>query len=101
MNKIVVMFEFPGLTHKEYDAILVELKNKGKLLNDKRPSHVAFQKDDMWCVVDVWESEEDFIEFGTQHLMPIFSKIGITPPQPRIFPAHNYIGVAQEEIISA
>jgi hypothetical protein len=89
------------LTHKEYDAILDELRNKGKLLNEKRPSHVSFQKDDKWCVVDVWESEEDFMEFGTQHLMPIFSKMGLRRLQPRIFPAHHYIGIAAEEFISA
>ena len=48
MNKIVVLFEFPGLTLKEYDAILDELRNKSKLLNDKSPSHVSFQKAEKW-----------------------------------------------------
>jgi hypothetical protein len=40
------------------------------------------------------------MEFAQKGLIPAFQKLGLTPPQPIILPAYNYIG-AQEEVISA
>ena len=100
MSKVVVLFEFAGMTHKEYDAICGELKANNKLYNENRPSHVAFEKDGKWCVVDVWNSAEAMQEFAENDLLPAFQKIGLTPPQPVILPAHSYIGLA-EDLISA
>jgi hypothetical protein len=101
MSKVVIFFELAGMTHKEYDAAMDELRAQGKLLNENRPSHVAFNKDGKWCVVDVWDSAEAFSEFASTVLAPIFLKLGLTPPQPGVYPVHNYIGVKSEELISA
>jgi len=101
MSKIVIVLELAGMTHKEYDAILDELNKQEKLFNEHRPSHVAFNKDGKWCVVDVWDSEEALNEFVSTTLGPIFSKLGLTPPQPSVYPAHNYLGVKAEKLISA
>jgi len=91
MSKIVAYFEFSDMTSKEYDAIINELKKRGWLKNANRPSHVAFDKNGSWCVVDVWESQEALMDFAGNHLIPIFNQLGITPPQPMVFPVHNYI----------
>ena len=101
MSKIVIVFELAGMTHKEYNAALDELNAQGKLFNEHRPSHVSFNKDGKWCVVDVWDSEEALNEFVSTTLGPIFSKLGLTPPQPGVYPVHNYMGVKAEELISA
>ena len=60
MSKVVVLFEFEGMTHVEYDAICDDLKARDKLFNENRPSHVAFERDGKFCVVDVWNSGEAF-----------------------------------------
>ncbi|MGC4100539.1 hypothetical protein [Ferruginibacter sp.] len=91
MSKIVMITEVPGTTYKEYDAILSELNNTGKLPAAGCLSHVAFQKDNSWCVVDVWESKEACMEFAQNTLFPIFGRLGITPAQPAFFAAHNFI----------
>lgn len=100
MNKIVVLFEFEGMGAKEYDAICEDLRKNDKLYNYNRPSHVAFERDGKWCVVDVWNSEEAMREFAESGLIPAFQKLGINPPQPVILPAHSYKGVV-EELMSA
>jgi len=95
MNKIVAVFEAPGFTSQDYNAIVEELKAQGKFPNDECPSHVAFQKDKNWCVVDVWNSEEAFMDFGKNSLVPIFQKLGITPIQPQVYALHNFYVAAE------
>jgi hypothetical protein len=98
MSKIVVLFELPGMTSKQYDAILQTLKEKGKLFNDQRPIHVSYEKDGAWCVVDVWESEEALERFAKNDLIPAFQKLNLDPPRPQVFPVYNTMGV--EEVTS-
>jgi hypothetical protein len=101
MSKIAVIFEASDFTQKNYDDIMAELGVGSEQVIASRPSHAAFQKGDKWCVVDVWNSTEAFMEFGQNTLFPIFAKLGLTPPQPQIFPLHNYIGAKVEEMVSA
>lgn len=100
MNKVVVLFEFAGMTHKEYDAICNELMAQNRLYNENRPAHVSFERDGKFCVVDVWNSEEAVKEFAETALMPAFSKLGINPPQPAILPAHSWVGLTEELALS-
>ena len=100
MSKIVALFEFP-MTAEQYDAILAEMKENNQLIDERRPSHVAFQKGPNWCVVDVWNSEEELKDFAQNTLLPIFQKLGLNPPPPEVYPAYNYMGVKAEELISA
>lgn len=101
MGKVVIYFELAGMTYKEYDAVMNELKTQGKEFNGKRPVHVAFDNSGRWSVVDVWDSAEAFGEFAATTLAPIFSKLGLNPPQPAVVPLHNYLGLKAEELISA
>jgi uncharacterized protein with PQ loop repeat len=43
-----------------------------------------------WFAADVWKLVEALGQFAPI-LMPIFSQIGLTPPQPQIYPVHNII----------
>jgi hypothetical protein len=101
MSKIIAIFELTGFTQKNYDDIVAELKASGGFPNDDRPSHVAFQKGDNWCVIDVWNSEEALTQFGQNTLFPIFAKLGLVPQPPQIFPVHHFLTSGAEEFISA
>ena len=100
MSKVVVLFEFAGMTYKEYDAICNELMTQNKLYNENRPAHVSFERDGKFCVVDVWNSEEAVKEFAETALMPAFMKLGINAPQPTILPAHSWVGLTEELALS-
>ena len=100
MSKIVAYLE-SALTQSQYDAIIAEMEKNNGLWDARRPSHVAFQKGPSLCVVDVWNSEEEMSDFAQKTLSPIFQKLGLNPPQPQIYPAHNYMGAKAEEPISA
>ena len=100
MSKVVVLFEQPGMTYKEYDAICDELRKRNKLVNEDRVAHVSFERDEKFCVVDVWISEESMKKFVETALMPASMKLGLIPIQPVILPAHSWIGLAEEIILS-
>lgn len=101
MEKTVVLFEATNLDGNDYDAIMNELQTSGHLYDEKRLSHVSFNRNGTWCVVDVWESQEAFAEFAQNTLGPIFVKLGLNPPAPTVLPAHRYVGAHAEETISA
>ena len=101
MERTVVLFEAPNMKKEDYDAIIREMENSGILYNEKRASHVSFERDGKWCVVDVWDSPESFAEFGQNVLQPIFTKLGLNPPPPVVLPAHKYMGAHAEETVSA
>lgn len=98
MGKLVVIFEAPGMTSEQYDVILKELGEKEASANQDRPVHLAFQKADGWCVIDVWESEEALKDFAEKNLIPAFQKLGIPPLQPKIIPLYRFVNA--EEVIS-
>jgi hypothetical protein len=100
INWMVSIFDLQGLTQKNYDDIVAELKANGGFPHEHRLSHAAFQKGDGWCVIDVWDSVEDLMEFGQNRLFPIFGKLGLTASQPQIYPVHHFIGANAEEFIS-
>ena len=101
MGKIVAYFEFPEMTQADYDAIIDEMKKENQLWDERRLSHVAFQKGPSWCVVDVWNSAEEMTDFAQSNLLPKFQKLGLNPPTPEIYPVHNYMGARAEELTSA
>ena len=105
MKAIVAFFDLPDFTQKNYDDTLAELKSNGGWPPKKEEgllSHISFQKGDNWCVVDVWESQEQFMAFGQNRLFPIFGKLGLNPAPPQVFPLHIFAtGGMATEIISA
>jgi hypothetical protein len=93
---IGVLFDFPGVTQKDYDAVISKL-NGGKpmkKLSDWPTKgvlfHVAGPTEKGWRVVDVWESEAAFQKFG-ETLVPILKSVGFPQVQPQFFKVHNLV----------
>ena len=87
MEKVMVQFNFPGMTAKQYDQCWDELRKAGHANPAGLLHHVGAQQGNNWAVVDVWESENAFNKFG-ETLVPILNKIGVSEVQPVITPVH-------------
>ena len=93
---IGVLFEFPGSTQAQYEHVekamtgggtlrtLADWSSKGLLM------HLAGPTPTGWRVVDVWESEADFMAFAAL-LMPMAKAAGFPDNPPQIFPVHNFV----------
>ena len=100
MQKVVVLFNAPQFTAKNFDQVWDDLRAAGQSSPKGLISHVGFPRPEGgWSVVDVWESEDAFNEFG-KALMPIIQKIGVEVPPPKIIPAH-FVLVPQHEGVPA
>ncbi|MEV7024712.1 hypothetical protein [Kitasatospora sp. NPDC093558] len=94
----VVVFDLPGVTQAQYDAVIKALTGSttGFYLPSDLPvsgivSHAAGATSTGWHVTDVWESREAWDRFAAV-LTPILQDVGIptsTPPQ--IFEAHRVV----------
>ncbi len=83
MKKVLVQFNTPGMTAKQYDQAWDELRNAGQEHPVGLLHHVSAQQGNNWVVVDVWESEAHFSKFG-ETLVPILNKAGVTQVPPVI-----------------
>ena len=96
MQNVVVMMSSPDFTAKDYDQVWEDLEAEGQSNPQGLISHVGFAKPEGgWMVVDIWESQQAFEEFG-KTLIPIIQKTGINVPQPQIVAAH-FVLVPQNE----
>ena len=94
---IGVLFEFPGVTEAQYDAVCKKLNN-GQVLRSLSDwpsggilSHVAGPTTTGWRVVDVWESQAAFEEFGAR-LIPLMQEMDFPQVAPQFFQVHNFVG---------
>ena len=86
MEKVLVQFNVPGSTTKQYDQAWNDLRAAGHSNPKGLLHHVGAQDGNNLVVVDVWESEEAFAKFG-ETLGPIMAKNGING-KPTIVPVH-------------
>lgn len=88
MKQVVVQFNFPNVSLQQYDAVWNDLRATGNAHPKGLISHVgAPTPDNGLLVVDIWESEEAFNEFG-KTLMPLIAKQDFPMIQPQVLPAH-------------
>ena len=87
MKKIMVQFNIPDMTAKQYDQAWEDLRAAGQAHPKGLIHHVGVQQGNNWVVVDVWESAEAFTKFG-ETLMPILNKLGVAQVPPVITPVH-------------
>jgi len=90
MKKVMVMFEFPGATTKQYDNIMKDLNAMGTLNNNGLIFHSCSSNSKGLTICDVWESESAISRFG-EILYPLLKKHGIKAVQPEIIPLHNMV----------
>jgi hypothetical protein len=88
MKRILVLFRFPNVSLQQYDAIWADLRAAGFSHPEGAVFHVGAATDDGGLtVVDVWESQEAFDQFG-KTLMPLLAKHDLPMIQPQVLPAH-------------
>ena len=87
MKKIIVQFNFPGLTTRHLDRAWEECRSKGYSNPKGLLHHVGGTQGNNLLVVDVWESMTAFNKFG-EILMPILKKAGFPDVKPTITPVH-------------
>ena len=87
---IAVRFTPKSMSTEKYDGIIRRLEQAGAGAPKGRLYHVCYGSKSDLLVVDVWESQETFDEFG-QTLMPILQEVGVDPGEPEISEVHNTI----------
>ncbi|HEY3369326.1 MAG TPA: hypothetical protein VGK10_00680 [Prolixibacteraceae bacterium] len=96
MEKQLVQFKFPGMTEKQYDQVMDELRRTGQQSPAGRIHHVSSFQNDNCLVLGVWESREAFDTFNMNVLKPLLSKLGIRQAQPTISSVYyEYSGVEE------
>jgi hypothetical protein len=83
-------FRPTGFSRETYDETVKELEAAGLPLGSVAglTFHCAMEVDGSISVFDVWDSTEQFDEFG-KTLLPIMNKLGADPGQPMIANVHN------------
>jgi hypothetical protein len=83
-------FQPAGFSPETYDEAIKELERAGAPFGSVpgRVFHCALEVDGSIAVFDVWESMEQFEEFG-KTLIPIMNKLGADPGQPMTATVHN------------
>jgi hypothetical protein len=82
---VCLVISIPGGTLDQYDQVRRAL---GEPLGDGQISHVAGATPDGFCVVDVWESREDFDRFMREKVGEQLDRAGVPPPQIVEFQVH-------------
>ncbi len=87
---IAVRFSPKSMDVAKYDECIRRLEQAGAGAPPGRLYHVCYGSADQLGVVDVWESQATFDEFG-KTLMPILQELGIEPGEPEISEVHSII----------
>ena len=85
---IMAVFHAQGMSADQYDEAIRKLEEAGEGAPEGRRFHVAAVTSGETFSVDVWESEEALGRFGAV-LAPIVAGLGLTPPQPEVYPVHD------------
>jgi len=88
MKQVMVQFDIPGMTSKQYEQIWQDIRTAGHTNPKGMQHHFGASAANGWVVVEIWESDELLKEFG-EILMPILTKHGF--PQgggPLVLPVH-------------
>lgn len=86
----VVRFTPTSMSEAQYDECIMRLDAAGAGAPAGRDYHVCFKVDGKIAVSDIWNSMEEFEQFG-KTLMPILHDLGVDPGQPTFLEVHNTI----------
>jgi hypothetical protein len=87
---ILVRFTPANVTTQQYDESLRRLEEAGGWPPDGLEYHVAFGPDGSLRVSEIWDTREQWEEFG-KRLMPLLADIGIEPGEPELLEIHNIV----------
>jgi hypothetical protein len=82
---VCLVINIPGATLEQYDDVRRAI---GDPLGDGQISHVAGATADGICVVDVWESRQDFDRFMQERLGEQLARTGFPQPEIAEFAVH-------------
>lgn len=93
---VIAVFQSPSLTRESYEESVRRLTGGKSPVTSPADwpvkgllAHAAGQGPTGFRVVDVWESDEAFRQFG-EKLGPIMKAIGIDG-QPEVYPTHTFV----------
>jgi len=87
---ILVRFTPTAVTTQQYDESIRRIKETGDWPPDGLEYHVAFGSDRNLRVSEIWDTREQWEEFG-KRLMPLLADIGIEPGEPELLEIHNIV----------
>lgn len=87
-----LVMRFAGLTADRYDSLMqvMGLSADGGDWPDGLISHAAGTTPDGWCVIDVWESQEQADTFISDRLRLAFDLVGGLP-EPEVMPVSIHL----------
>jgi hypothetical protein len=87
---IAMMVDNPEGSQELYEKVRAELGLDGPA---GRFVHIAGPSPNGgFRVIELWESEEDAERFFKERCLPAFKAVGAPgPPQPQLWPVHNYM----------
>jgi hypothetical protein len=94
---IITVVDMPGMTQAQYEQSAEKVAGRPGPVKSPADwpvagliSHTAAPTADGWLVVDVWESEEAFRQFG-ETLVPILRELGLPEVEPQVYPVFNVV----------
>jgi hypothetical protein len=87
---ILVRYTPTAVTTQQYDESIRRITATGDWPPDGLEYHVAFGPDANLRVSEIWDSREQWEEFG-KRLMPLLTEIGIEPGEPELLAIHNIV----------
>lgn len=95
---IAMLMRWNGITEEQYDTA----RALAPFNRDTAPGslfHVAAFDEQGIRVTDVWESADDWETYLTEHLVPVFAKLGFPgQPEVEVVPVHLLITPGYERI---
>jgi hypothetical protein len=87
-----VISESPKINAELYEQVLQKVQQSG----DFPPAGWIFQvvgQGDIWRVISLWQSRDDFERFAAERLAPAWSELGISRDDVNLtfFEAHSYM----------
>jgi hypothetical protein len=88
-----VQMDFKGATLDQYDQVIEKMGfRRGGPGAPGGLFHWVTKTDDGIRVTDVWETKEQFEQFGQEQIGPITQAVGIpSPPEVQFFEVHNHL----------
>jgi hypothetical protein len=97
---IGLVMTFDGVTKEQYEAVMahsaIDLRSPGNPSGAAEwpaggMSHYAGPTPTGWCVVDIWESQEQFDAFLGARLGPVLEDVGVPQPNVTSFDVYNAV----------
>ena len=87
---IMAIYRSAGVDRAKYDAVVNELASKRTAEPGAVAHFAGFTGPDSICVIDVWETREQFDRFG-EKLRPALAKHGIPEQAPEVIELYGLI----------